>query len=865
MAAIFLVLFYPSPSLNAGKAPSDPGISKTILDNGLTLVIKPTPNLSLVSIFVCVRAGLSNEGDFAGSGISHFIEHMIFKGSEKRPPGTVEKEIKSYGGYINAYTGMDSSCYYVTVPSEYFKEALELLSDVTINAKFDEKEFVNERNVILNEMRFKDDDPSYRVMRLLWSTAYLYHPYKYPIIGYQDLFKEIAGPDLAGFHAARYNPNNIVLVIAGDIDSIEAENAVRDIFLNYGRGKALDAAAPQEPPQIATRKAKEHIETNLGYLAVGYHTTGLMDEDLFATDLLSIILGQGEDSRLYKALVKDKELLYSVSSSNYTPRYPGLFIVQGIGKPENIEEAQKHILIEIEKLKTEGIDEEEVLRAKKMVLTSYLRSLETTEGMARTIAQGELLAGDPDFSKRYVEGVKKVKTADVINAAKKYLDENNLSSAAVLPKSKEEKSALPGNSRSSNPMPEMAVLDNGMRLIVKEDGRIPMISIVCSLKGGLMAEAGDENGVSNLASRMLLKGTAKRKEFEIVPAMERRGADIGSFSGYNSFGISMSFMKEDKDLALDIFEDIVKNPNFPENELRREKDKIYAAILSEDDDMFDKGFLAFRKELFRDHPYGRRILGEEPIVEQLTREKAADFYRRWNAPQNFVISAVGDFDKNEILADLSKRFKDMRGPVKTPQFSVAPPEKPSGKRDVRFHMHKEEALVILGFQGAGIMNKDKHTLEVLASVLSGHDGRMHKNIRETLGAAYALDVYSKPGVDTGFVLFYVACSPKNADLVIDNLIKEIIRIRKEPVEEAELESARRELKTRHRMALQSSSGLAMRMCLDELFGPGYADYLAYEKAISGVTKEDVRKTAMAYMDPERYTLVVITPFKDAAE
>jgi len=435
-----------------------PIITKNILANGLTVLITEEHTHPVVTVMTTVGAGLSSEAEYAGSGISHFVEHMAFKRTAKRAPGEIEEEVKSYGGVINASTGLDSTNYHITVPKEYVRQSLGLLEDITFHPDYDAEEFGKERGVILKEIKMNLDDPSRRVMRELWKTSFVSHPYKKPIIGYENRFKELTLEDLRAYHLLKYAPENTILTITGDVETNDILGFVKSI---YGKSEQIERHSltpTAEKKQDAERVVDDFAHINLTYLAMGYHTVSLLSEDLYALDVLSIILGSGDGSRLNKKIVKKSELLYSISAYNYTPKYPGLFIIYGIGNFDKMNTAKKEILNEIDKISREGPDPEELEGARNMVISSYIDSLETTSGLAGGISQGEFLANDPDFFKEYVSNVKKVTEKEIKKVAKKYLIKNNLTVSTLYPDYISEMSRLPQSGTGLTPPGTVCVL-----------------------------------------------------------------------------------------------------------------------------------------------------------------------------------------------------------------------------------------------------------------------------------------------------------------------------------------------------------------------------------------------------------------------
>ena len=844
--------------------------NKHILGNGLTVLIKPTDNEGLAAVYLKIKAGVSSENEYAGTGITHFIEHMVFKGTPETEVGELAKNIKSYGGYINATTTLDTTTYFVIIPKEHLVEAINILSDAVMNPDFDEDEVEKERAVILNEVKLREDDPSSKVIRLLFESAYLSHPYRFPILGYEDLLKGLKRKDLAEYHRKYYTPNNSVLSIAGDIDAEEVLYEVKEVFARYPRRNFPVVSAQEEPEQIIERVSIHPAEINLGYFCIGFHSTGLLDGDIYPLDVFANIFGQGDNSRLNKVLVKEKRLLYSVSSFNYTPLYPGLFIISGVGNPENLKEAVDVIMQEIQIVKEKGVSGKEFERAKANAYTGYLKGLETVDSQASSMAQGQVFAGDPEFSRKYVDGIKGVTLPDITRVVNKYLTDNNASIVYLVPNSKSaelteqisDKALIDGVAGESKEA-IIYTLDNGMRLILKEEHRLPLISVTLVCMGGLRAEPRGNSGKCNIMASLLLKGTKNRKESEIKGALEGLGGGISSFSGMNSFGLTLEFVSKDSGFVFDILEDVVKNPVFPEDELEKIKEITIAQIEMEEDSVFQKGILNLRREIFKGHPYENRVSGDEGYIKGIGIAEVKEFYQKVLNPGNIVISCVGDFDSDKLYEDLRARFSG----IKNNGYKVVPYsyEASDIQTEQVFLMPKKEALVLVGFKGVDIKSEDRYILSVITKTMSGQGSRLFDAIREKEGLSYSQGAESVEGLDPGYIFFYVATNKQDIETVKNILEAEISKMKTEAVSDVELSDAKNSLIGTHAISMQSNNAKSFAMAIDELYGLGYDNYRHYKENIEKHTKDDIIRVTDEYFDLDEAFFVTIVPEEEPEE
>ncbi len=831
---------------------------KLILDNGAAIVCEYMPDSPVTIIQIRVLSGLSNEGDYAGSGISHFLEHLLFKGTCERSYDEMYGQIRRIGGIANGATGLDSAEYYITVPNENFVKGLDLLTDMIMDPVFTDEEIATERDVVLKEINLRKDTPENERMRKLFATAYLEHIYKYPIIGYIDRFKSLTREDILKYHGETYTPDRIVMGVAGGVHPEAVLEAAENKLKKYRRGKPWVGPIEREPKQLDQRIEQFPADTNLGYLAIGFHTTSLFSKDLYPMDVLSILLGNGKGSRLHDRLVRDKKLLYTVSCFNMTPRYPGLFVITGIGEPDKLEEAREEAFSVIEELKTEAVDEKEIERAKNIVTSVYLHSNERVEEMVSYITTSQLLTGDPSFHEKYVEKIKKVRGEQIKKVISKYLDIDNSTTVSLVPPAflKKEKAGEELAATSAEEGDEsITALGNGLKLIIKKRERLPIVSVFIAFPGGLRAETPEDNGISDLTASLTLKGTKHRKEEGVVPALEGLGGSISAFSGRNSMGIAMNLLSGDLDKGMDVFEDVIKNPTFPEEEIKKQKEKITASIREEEKDIFTEGMDQLRKLLYGDHPYAMKVDGKAETVDRISRKEIVEFYKNHFVPGKAVMTIVGDVDIEHITKEVLDRFGDWKGKVEEVQEEAVKPLTKVIKKDLT--MGKEQSLLLIGFQGVDIYDHRKHALSIIGNMLSGGGGMLYKIVREQHGLAYVCGASSMASLDPGYFVLYVSTTEKNIKKARKLAFDAIKSIRGGDFSEEDMESAKNKMLTVHASSLEINSTLAMLMGLDELYGLGFQDYKKYPADLKRITRQEIISCAKEILDPGKYAEVVI--------
>lgn len=853
----FFILLVPIDAVPlSDKAPE---AKRYVLDNGLIIILKEMHTAPVVALQVWVNAGGITEDEYLGCGISHFVEHMLFKGTKKRKVGQIAQEIRAAGGEIGGYTSFEHTVYHITIPNKQFDIALDVLSDAVMNSSFDAQEIERERQVILKEINMNDDDPDKYITRKLWKTAYLTHPYHHPIIGYQSLFENLTRDDLIKYYKKNYVPNNIVISIAGDFDSTVVLNKVKEAFeglKDFKQQPLPYVYIPDEPKQLGLRREIEEYEVEIASLQMGFHTIDIRSEDVYPLDLLAIILGQGKSSRLYKGVKESKQLVYSINSWSYTPNKPGLFGITSTLEPKNLRDAEQSILEELNRVKTELISDEELALAKKMVISQYVFEQETIEKQAANLALNELTTGNINFSDLYVQKASQVTKEQIKIVANKYLRNDNLTIVALIPKFE----AITTASPLSIPCPEVTktILDNGLTILIRENHNLPIVTIQAVFKGGPCFEPEGKNGLCNFTQLMLLKGTKNRTRDAIAFEIESRGGEISTYGGNNSFGCSISMLNDDINLGLEILSDVIINSTFPDDEIEKERDLILANIRSQEDDIFQAGLKTLKSILWQKHPYRFQTIGDKDSISNITKDDIVTFYQTYCTPNNMVLFVSGDVNTEKVKERIKHLFGDA---IQRKPLTINIPLEPEQTevRRVTLEKEKKQALILVGFHGIDLFNPDRYALEVMNAILSGQNSRLFNNLREKQGLAYYVGAFSILGLDPGAYIMYLGTTPEKIEIGLTSLFEEIKKIKTDLVSVEELKMAQNNLIGSKAIDLQTNSSYSFESALDELYGLGYDNLTKYEQKINQISPEEIRDVANKYLNTETCSIVVLSP------
>src|SRR5437763_12862577 len=384
------------------KAAPPPGASSTItfppstahkwlLPNGLTIIVQEDHTAPVASVQAWCATGSIYEDQHLGAGLSHILEHMLFKGTKTRSTNQIAQKIQDVGGYINAYTSFDRTVFWIDVPKDGVPAALSILSDAMMNSTLPPEEYAKEQEVIRREFAMGLDDPDRQAGLLLFATAYQRHPYRLPVIGEMEIYNQLTQEQVVQYYKSRYVPNNLTFLVVGDVDAEKVRQQLADFFKDYPEKSLKPVFVPEEPPQLGRREVHNEFPTELTRLSLAWHIPEITHPDVSALDLLAGMLGDGRSSRLYRRVREQTGLAFSVSAFSYTPGDPGLLGVDATVEPEKRDATRDLILKIIKQIKASGVTAEELANAKKISLSHHLGALTTMRGQASDLGSNWFL------------------------------------------------------------------------------------------------------------------------------------------------------------------------------------------------------------------------------------------------------------------------------------------------------------------------------------------------------------------------------------------------------------------------------------------------------------------------------------------
>jgi len=853
-------------------------VTRTVLPNGLKVLIKPDFSAPVVAIVTFVSAGYFDETDDI-VGIAHVLEHMYFKGTPTRGVGEIAKQTKAVGGYLNAATIYDHTSYYTVLPASGFRQGLEVQADAYANSLIDSEELARELEVIIQEAKRKADNPAAVATETLYELLHDRHRIRRWRIGREPGLRALTRDAMLRFYRNFYHPGNTVLSIVGAVDP---EEAMRDVERLYGAlpgGTPTRSPGPSEEGTGGFRYRELAGDIGQTQLTMGWRTPGTLHVDTPALDLLAMVLGAGRASRLYRA-VRERKLAAAVSAYDYTPTELGVFVVHAETQPQTTRDAAIATWDQLRRVREEGIGEYELTRAKRLYESRWVRRFEDMEGQANYLAEWEAL-GDWKLGDWYIERLVTATSEQLLDVANRYLAPEQAGiivyrpneSAQVAPDSAAMLSLLeerraealpvsapyqPPASRPNEPVvrrerEQAGVIvyraASGLPILVRLKAGAPLVHTGVFALGGASAETEASAGLTTLMVRTAQKGTTTRTALQIAEEAEMLGGSIGGSVGSDSFGWSISVPTSYASAAMALLADVAQHPTFGVEALETERAVAIADVIASRDDMFRYPMRLATQAAFRGHPYGVPATGTEESLRAIEHTHVAVWHReRLLGPEaSPVVVIVGDGDPDAFAALAAREFAEL-GPAEPSRLVT--PEWPAGVVTAAERRDKAQTAMGLLFPGPTRTDPDRFAASMIASVASGLGGRFFDELRDKQSLCYTVTAFSSTRRAAGTFGAYIATSPEKEDAARNGLLAEFERLRNEPVTAEELERAQTYAVGVHAIQQQSGSAVLGDVIDAWLFGE-LSDLETFERSVRAVTAERMQRLAQRYFDPSR--------------
>ena len=881
----------------------------TTLDNGLRVILRENHDAPVASFWIWYRVGGRNEIP-GRTGLSHWVEHMQFKGTPTLGKGRIFGSVSREGGTLNAFTSLDWTVYFETLPADRLDLSLAIESDRMRNSLFDPAETESERTVILSERQGSENRPTYLLMEEVYGTAFRAHPYRSLVIGYEDDLRTISRDDLYNHYRRYYVPNNAVVTAVGDFDANELLAKIERSFGNIPRGPDPAPIIATEPPQLGERRVTLRRPATTDYLWVAYHIPAASHPDTAALMVLDAVLSgaksfgmggggsMGRSSRLYRALVSTG--LASGAGSDSDLAVDPTLMLFGVTALPDADTAKIEVALdaEIDRMRDELVGDEEFARVRKQLEAQFVYSAAGVSSQAFWLGQMEML-GDAGRADTLIDELRAVTPEDVRQVARTWLvperrtvgwlhpsedgggvDDDSGSSAAFASTARRNRIAAltdgrpDGAPHSASPASavergpgrrpfERTALVGGITVLGQVRPDDPAVVAHLRLAAGSLADDRERPGVAAFTGRMLSRGQAGRSFAAFNELTDGLGASLSVETGRMFVDVSIRCLRDDFPAMLDLAAEVLQRPDFPEDELERVRNELLASIRESEQSTGAVADLAMRRTLYpAGHPYRNRVIGEPETIRAVTRDDLVPFHAAHYGATTLTVAAVGGIGSTETLAALiTDRFGGWNTAVSAPALPDPVAPVPDTRRVDRTVAGKSQTDLILVYPTLARDDPDYYALNTATVILGqlGLSGRLGAEVRDKRGLAYHVSAAVDAGRRDGLFLARAGVSPKDADQAIAAIVEETDRIRQHDVSETELDDAQRYLTGVLPIALERSGGVASLLLAIDYYGLGL-DYIErYPDLIRALTRDDLRRAIAAHLDPHRLVIATAGP------
>lgn len=857
-------------------------VKRRTFPNGLTVITREAPGSGVVAVNTWVKAGYFHEPDDV-AGMAHLFEHMLFKSSKNFPRvEQASEEIAAVGGNLNAGTIYDTTNYYFSVPKEGFRRAMELQFDAIAYPLFDAAELKKEAEVVIEESNRKRDNPPAMASELMFATAFEQHRIRRWRIGSNEVLRNIKRDSLVAFYETLYRPENMIVVISGDVTHDEAARAVSETFAKIPKGKLAKKGGPAEPPQKAFRYGQASADLRQGYTDIGFHTPGVGHKDNVALDALASILAGGRSARFFLNVVAP-EGAATAEAANYVFEDVGIFEVQASFDEKNRAEVDRRLLREIERIKAYGPTGFELQLAKNLIESQTILGLQSVLGQAQSLGDAEVNGGYRQLGEELV-ALQALTPADIARVAKQYLTTDNMTlfhyrakgtpeltrdqalalvkeataSATEAPAAEVAAAASAQATRAARASraAETSKLSNGATLIVEERAGTPVVTVGAYFRGGRVDENSANAGITRLTAAAMRRGTATRTAEQIDREIEFLGTQIGSDLQRDYFGLSLDVVSRNVRPAVSLLADVVLNPTFPAEGIDEEKHLQKAAIRRSADSATARPLQLMYEALYRNHPYALPAEGYVTSVDAASVEALRAWWQEHVTADDALIVVIGDIHADDAKQLAEQAFAKL--PKRTaPRASAALPLMAQGRADVIEYRDRKQSAISVGFPAVRYTDADYVPLRLLQQITSGLSGTLFSELRGKRSLAYTVFSTVSPSDQGGAYFAYMATDAAKEEDARKGLLSELRRHAQDAFDQSRLARAKSSLAGATKLQRQTNSAHVFEIARDHFLnlGLGFTDRFLADAQKQ--TVDDVKKAAAKYVGGENYVMAIV--------
>lgn len=810
-------------------------IDQIQLDNELNTLFIHSPGTA-GTVQMWFRAGSALE-EKSNQGIAHFLEHMFFKGTPTRPGPQLAHDIESYGGEVNAFTSFDYTCYYINTPGIFLEKSIDILLDMVANPLFGQEDIPAERQVVFEEYRRAQDNPSqYNFIQLQKSC--FSGGYEHPILGREDTILNFSQEQIKHFRETFYNLENAMLVVAGDLknrDQIEAK--IRSFRLPHGKKSEFGPFKLKNKETINVHDKDIRQAT----LTICFEAPDYSDPHSGGQDLAVNCLAHGETSRFYQALVAKTSLCNGVAGSSMYFANGGTHMLKMSFPIENLAKVEKQFVTTITDALTKGFKAEELNKIKNQYISSKVYERESIESYAFSLGHGFAQSGNIFCEDDFIEKIRRTTAEEVwdglveiikhpshftlqvpkgtkLDAQEKILKrwQSTLNKVAAKLKVKAEKTKLLKS--DFDDAVQVAELKPGIKLIYRQNKMTPTFVLHAYLKGGQSAEVKKTQGIHHLTNRLFTYGYQGMKYEKLKNELESMSSSLNGFSGKNAYGLTLHGQTKDFDRLSTHFFGTLKKPEVPQKFFAHERKVILRALDNQKEDPMKQAFKTFYRMVFNEHPYSLDLAGTPETLKSFTPMALKKLHTANLKNSELVFTYCGDQDFAVVYPYMKEMVKDLspRKPVKKAKNKIKPL---TGKNDF-LEFNREQTQIVIGAPAYSITQKEDLYLKMITAHLSGQSSELFVDVRDRKGLCYSVSPVHVAALEAGCWGIYIGSGHDKVDQAVEAILGILNNLRDAGIKEEEFDRIKTMIDGQNLLGIQTNEDYAQLYSVPLLHGLG---------------------------------------------
>lgn len=852
------------------------------LKNNLKTLFVHSPGSNAASVQIWFRAGSALEQTKEDEGISHFLEHMFFKGTSSRPGAKIAHEVESFGGDINAFTSFDYTCYYINPPSHELIKSVEILLDMVSNPEFKNEDLFPERDVVFEEFRRGMDSPSQTAFHKIQQAAFT-GTYAHQILGHEQSIKNFSREQLISYRKKYYNLSNAMLLVAGDLS--KKEEIIKEIEkfkLPDGNQSSFPKFELKKKPTIDLH----HKDVRTATLTINIDAAPYLDSSSAAEDLAINCLGYGETSRFYKNLVIDQTLCNNASGSTMFMNDGGVHFLRVTFPIENLNKVLTKTYQVLTEVYAKGFEKEEIQRIKNQYIASKVYEKESIESYSFSLGHSFAQCGDIHAESDFINRIKAT-TLEEVNKSFREIFKNSLHLNLQTPKSADLKKCekelasflkkLEGLKKTKvaeahnfkikttkhDPQVQLLQIKPGIKLFYRQNSMTPTFILHAYIKGGLTEETVKNNGIHHLLATNIGKGYGKVSYESLKSELEDKSSSINGFAGKNAYGLLMHGLSENFQELTEHFCGSLLIPNFLPKFIKHEQNIAIRALENQKEDPVKQCFHEAHQLIFDKHPYAFNILGNAKNLKAVKQATLLKLHKTNLKNKEILITYCGDKSLNEVLEQLKPMFDKL--PSRKESKVKLKPYKSRTNVDKFVTFDREQTQIFHCIPAGGMTSKDNLYLKMLSSHLSGQSSELFVEVRDRQGLCYTAQPVHFTALEGGYFGIYMASGHDKTPAAI-KAIKDILnKIRENGLPEEDFLRIKKMIRGQNLINVQTNEDYASIYSVAVLQGEGLDYWHDKNKEIEELKYADFQKQIKSILARKWNTVIVGRPHKATKE